>query len=314
MPEVAGARRAEAPISGAVFEIQRFSIHDGPGIRTTVFMKGCPLRCVWCHNPEAVSSDPQLSFLADKCIGCGSCLEACTRGGHRLEEGRHILDRDRCVVCGACAAQCYARALEIVGHRMTVEEVVAVVLRDRPFYETSGGGITLSGGEPTFQIDFSEAVLQACKGHGLDTCIETCGQCESERLVRLQPYVDLFLFDFKETDPERHEAFTGESNARILANLRALYNDGARLRIRCPIIPGYNDRPDHFAGIAGLAHELPHIEGVEVMPYHPLGESKIERLGIKEAERAAPESPDKATVASWLAQLREAGVPIVNEA
>jgi pyruvate formate lyase activating enzyme len=311
-------------LTGRIFEIQRFSIHDGPGIRTTVFMKGCPMRCIWCHNPEGISSKPDLSFLPEKCIGCGACFRLCRNEAHRIEErpspdpqkaGQtlqvHVLDRTRCVVCGACTTECYAKALELAGREVTVDEVIGEVVRDRPFYETSGGGLTLSGGEPLFQIDFAEALLRRAKEEGLHCCMETCGFGEWGRLERLLPLVDLFLYDLKETDPDHHAEFTGVSNDLILRNLRALHERGATIRLRCPIIPGCNDRDEHFAGIASLAGELPNLEGVELMPYHRLGESKVGRFGFDRTGRPTPESPANGAVSGWneslRRRLREAG-------
>ena len=303
---------AAGTLTGRIFEIQRFSIHDGPGIRTTVFLKGCPLRCLWCHNPESRRPESQLSFMPDKCIGCGYCLKTCSRGAHKLVDGKHVLDRKVCVVCGDCTRECYAGALELVGKDVTVQAALDEVLRDRPFYDNSGGGITLSGGEPLLQIEFSAALLQAAKTAGLHNCIETCSQVDYERIERVRPFVDLFLCDFKETDPARHREFTGVSNDRILANLRRLHASGAAMRLRCPIIPGLNDRDDHFAGIAALAKELKNCEGVELMPYHRLGESKLDRLGLRDIPRAVSQPPERDTVNGWIAKLTGLGVRVLN--
>ena len=299
-------------VTGRIFEVQRFSIHDGPGIRTTVFLKGCPLRCIWCHNPEAATRELSLSFMPDKCIGCGYCFRACANSAHRMEEHVHVLDRDACVVCGTCAEECYANALEIAGKDVTVGEVMDEVVRDRPFYETSNGGMTLSGGEPLFQIEFTEALLHAAKAEGLDCCVETCGFGATEDLRRLLPLVDLFLFDVKETDPERHKEFTGVDVAPIIENLRMLHAEGATVLLRCPIIPGYNDNTGHFPAVAKLAASLPRLKGVELMPYHALGESKVERFGLNPSARAKSKAPDDATVARWRSLLREYGVAVVG--
>ncbi len=299
-------------LTGRIFEIQRFSIHDGPGIRTTVFMKGCSLRCRWCHNPEGQSPEPQISFLPDKCIGCGYCLKVCPHEAHRLENERHVLDRERCEVCGLCTKECYAGALEFVGREITVAETLEEVLRDLPFYENSGGGMTLSGGEPLFQFEFTKALLRAAKDAGLHCCLETSGQTEHERLEQIRPHVDLFLYDYKETDPQRHQEYTGVSNDKIRDNLSRLHAAGARIRLRCPIVPGYNDREDHFAGIAALAQELPDLEGVELMPYHRLGESKLERFGMANGKRIVAQTPDQAAIAHWTAALASLGLTVLN--
>jgi glycyl-radical enzyme activating protein len=299
-------------IRGRIFEIQRFSIHDGPGIRTTVFLKGCPLKCAWCHNPEGISPALQLSFLPDKCIGCGYCLRACRHGGHRLVDGKHVLDRAPCEVCGACAAECYAGALELVGRDVTVGDVLDEVLRDQPFYETSGGGLTLSGGEPLAQIQFTEALLAAAKDHGLHCCMETCGLAPWERLQRVLPQVDLFLYDIKDLDPARHQAHTGVPNDQILANVRALHAAGAALRLRVPLIPSYNDQEDNLAGLAQLALALPGIEGVELMPYHRLGAGKHYRLGTENPLEEAPPGDAHVRLNEWIDALAARGVKVLN--
>ena len=303
----------EATITGRIFEIQRFSVHDGPGIRTTVFLKGCPLRCLWCHNPEGTHPGESLAFSSSRCIGCGACFRACPRGAHRIENERHVIDRDRCVVCGSCADECHAGALERVGRDSPIAEILDEVKRDRVFYETSGGGLTISGGEPLFQIDFTEALLRAAKMENLHCCIETCGHAEWTAFERLLGWVDLFLFDVKETDPIRHRQYTGVDNGRILANLRKLHERGAVIRLRCPIVPGYNDRPDHFESIARIALSLPRLDGVELMAYHPLGESKIERFGLDTMQRAEASIPDATEVTRWAELLRSQGVIVLNE-
>jgi pyruvate formate lyase activating enzyme len=300
-------------ITGRIFDIQRFSIHDGPGIRTTVFLKGCPLRCLWCHNPEGVAPEPELSFLPDKCIGCRYCLSACSRQAHRAgEDGRHLLDRTRCVVCGQCAKSCYSGALEVVGRDVTVEETLEEVLKDRTFYETSGGGMTLSGGEPLLQIDFTEALLERACDEGLDTAVETCGHAAWDRFARLLDNVDLFLYDIKETDPARHMEYAGVGNELILENLRRLHDAGAAVLVRLPIVPGLNDRPDHFEKVAELARGLPHLKGVEVMPYHRLGTSKLARFGLSPRMQVDVEAPTRETVEAWIAALRGLGARVVN--
>ncbi|NLF00207.1 MAG: glycyl-radical enzyme activating protein [Anaerolineales bacterium] len=299
---------------GRVFDIQRFSIHDGPGIRTTVFLKGCPLHCVWCHNPEGMHYPYMLSFLPNLCIGCGFCLETCPNGAYRMEDGRHILDRARCQVCGACCQGCFSGALEFIGREVTVEEALAEVLRDAPFYETSGGGMTLSGGEPLMQPGFSEALLRAAKEHSLHCCVETCGFAAFSVLERVLPYVDLFLYDIKELDGQRHVAYTGQSNRLILDNLAALHARGVQIILRLPTIPGYNDRPDHFVGVAELMRQMPGILGVEIMPYHSLGTSKLERLGLSAEEREQSQPPEKETVRGWIEQLQGMGVRVLNAA
>lgn len=267
-------------MTGRIFDIQHFSIHDGPGIRTTVFLKGCPLRCRWCHNPESYSREPQLSYLPEKCIGCGYCIKACPGQAHRVIEGKHIFDRTRCVACGQCTEQCYANALELIGRDVSVDEAMKEVLADKPFYDTSDGGVTLSGGEPLMQPDFSEALLQAAKAQGLHCCCDTCGHADFAHLQKIAEVVDLFLYDLKHIDPARHEEITGVDNRLILENLRKLHDDGQAIRLRIPLIPGFNDEQANLEGIGRLTRSLPRLEGVEVMPYHKLGQSKMARLGM----------------------------------
>ena len=219
-------------MTGCVFNIQKFSIHDGPGIRTTVFLKGCPLRCLWCHNPEGLEPSPEIEFEPSKCIGCGACVSACPAGCQTMDEAGRGFDRSRCDRCGKCADVCLTGSLKRVGRRMTVGEVMAKVLDDRLFYETSGGGMTLSGGEPFFQPDFALALLEAAKKEGLHTALETSGFCSRAVLIKAVPLTDLFLFDYKATGDELHKRLTGVLQAPILENLRALSDAGAKILYR----------------------------------------------------------------------------------
>ena len=300
-------------MTGTIFDIQKFSIHDGPGIRTTVFLKGCPLRCRWCHNPESNLRRPELSFSPDRCIGCGYCLSHCPRELHRIVAGEHLIARARCTACGTCAAECYADALELIGREASVDEVIQDVLRDTPFYETSGGGMTLSGGEPLCQIDFTEALLRRAKTEALHCCVETSGFAEYRDLERIAPYVDLFLYDVKETDDARHRAVTGVSNRSIVANLGRLHADGAAILLRLPIIPGVNDTIEHYRGIAALTADLPGLVGIEIMPYHRLGEGKLARLGLAADARLTAHTPSAEEIGCWIDALAALGVSVVNE-
>lgn len=284
---------------GAVFNIQKFSLNDGPGIRTTVFLKGCMLRCLWCHNPESHSPRPQLMLYAEKCIGCGECVRRCPNELHSFsEDGLHRIDRVSCTACGICAEGC-AGALEIVGREASVEEILAEVEKDRRFYENSGGGLTVSGGEPLMQPAFTLALLREAKARGLHTCLETCGFAPWEKIEALIPYVDLFLWDVKETDDALHREFTGVSCEPILQNLRRLSDAGGKIVLRCPLIPGYNDRPQHLTAIGALAEELDGVLRVDIEPYHPLGKSKSESLG-KTYAPGDLSFPEKETVQGWI--------------
>ena len=268
------------PITGHIFNIQHFCVDDGPGIRTTVFLKGCPLRCVWCHNPESHESAAEILYRADRCRACGRCAALCEHGAHLLTaSGEHRYDRTHCIRCGRCVAGCHVNALELAGERWTVEEILAEILSDRVFYATSHGGVTLSGGEPTAQAAFSEALLSACKREGIHTCMETCGWCPPEVMHRLIPLTDLFLLDFKISDDIQHRRYTGVSNVPILQNLALLQQHHASVILRCPLIPDINTLPSHYDGIAALVNQYTCIEQIDLEPYHPMGVGKSDALG-----------------------------------
>ena len=276
-------------MTGTVFDIKKFAINDGPGIRTTVFLKGCPLRCRWCHNPESQRSEPELSFLPEKCVGCGFCASVCPNGC--FENG--AFDRTNCRACGKCTEKCYSGAREIIGRSAEADDIVAEVLKDRIFYEKSGGGMTVSGGEPLFQPKFTAELLSAAKHEKIHTCLDTCGFAPWEVIGALLPNVDLFLYDIKETDPARHEKYTGVPLSPIVDNLARIDDAGGMVILRCPIIPGLNDRDDHADGIARIANRLAHLQQINLMPYHPLGQSKLARIGRKgglDGKFASPEA------------------------
>lgn len=262
---------------GLVLDIQRFSVHDGPGIRTTVFLQGCSLRCPWCHNPEGIPAGPVLRCAAARCSLCGACVAACPQGVHGVASGRHILRRALCRQCGACVAVCPTGALRLSSSAMSAEEVAAVVAEDLPFYRRSGGGMTLSGGEPLRQPAFALALLRLAREQGIHTALDTAGQLPWEDLEAALPYVDLFLYDYKAA--EEDEALIGASGGLILRNLSALHDAGARILLRCPIVPGIHDNPAHLKGIARVLERSPGILGVELMAYHRLGAGKYRETG-----------------------------------
>jgi pyruvate formate lyase activating enzyme len=305
-------------MTGRIFDMQRFSIHDGPGIRTTVFLKGCPLHCAWCHNPEGINPKPSLSFIASECIGCGECRKVCKAGaivtGAPSALGpRAVLDRPNCTLCGACAPVCDAKALEFVGRNVGPEEILEVVVRDRSYYEASGGGMTISGGEPMFQPEFVLALARAAKTAGIHCALETSGYADWESFAPLIPYIDLFLYDYKETDPKLHETFIGQPNDKILSNMRRLHREGANILMRCPMIPEYNARKEHLDGIAAMVRELPRLKGVELLPYHRLGRAKLNRFGLYTRVPDGVKPPDKNMVDGWVAYLKDRGIRTVNQ-
>ncbi len=283
-----------------VFNVQRFCVKDGPGIRTTVFFKGCMLNCEWCHNPESKSPKPVLVFHKNKCILCGDCARICAN--HKLTD-KHLINRDNCVACGKCLEKCFG-ALEICGKEMTVDEILSEALLDLDFYKNSGGGITLSGGEPLYNSQFTKELLRQAKLKGLHTCIETCGYSKWEDLEKILPFVDIFLWDIKETDELLHKKYTGVSNRLILENLYKLNDKGAQIILRCPIIPTYNDREEHFAELAKIANKLDGVVQIEIMPYHPLGKSKSEDIG-EEYPISELNFPTKHQVDEWVKTISD---------
>jgi len=268
----------EALIKGSVFDIRRYSIHDGPGIRTTVFFKGCPLSCWWCHNPEGQARTTELFYRKNRCIRCGVCMETCPQGAISLEGGYPVTDKRKCVICGSCVASCYADARETVGQEMEVDDVVAVIDRDVPFYEESAGGATFSGGEPLMQPEFLLGLLRACKEKGIHTAVDTCGLASWETFEDIRKYVDLFMYDLKLVDGEEHRKFTGVSNDLILSNLETLSLRGHKIVLRVPVIPGINDDDEAMREIGRLAASLPHLDAVCLLPYHRIGLDKYARL------------------------------------
>lgn len=277
---------------GVVFDIQRFSMHDGPGIRTTVFLKGCTLRCFWCHNPESIKPEQELMVFEERCIGCNACIEVCPVKAHALVAGQKVFEREKCIQCGKCAKACYAGALEQTGKCMGVKEIIDEVEKDKAFYQRSGGGVTFSGGEPLFQKEFLSTLLQESKARGLHTAVETAGNVPWEAFEAILPYTDLFLYDLKVMDAEKHKEVTGASNVKCLANLKKLIALKSNIWIRVPVITGVNDQEECMEAIRGFVadDEIP----IELLPFHRMGTGKYKALGlVYQAETLAVPSTQK---------------------
>lgn len=287
-----------------VFDIQRSSIHDGPGIRTTVFLKGCPLECLWCHNPEALSSKKQLFHFFDNCIYCGKCELACEHKVHKIENGEHDIAYDLCVQCEKCIRECNSNGLKITGKEMSVDEIMVEVLADKDFYMNSGGGITLSGGEPLLHLSFAINLLKTCKDQGVNTCVETSGFLSSDKFKKILPLIDILLFDYKITSTKQHKEYTGVANKIILNNLDIAYNAGKDIVLRCPIIPGVNDTEEHFKGIRSIDIKYPKLKGIEILPYHSIGNSKRTSLGAEETLTEI-QTTSQELVDKWMDQLKK---------
>lgn len=264
--------------TGKTFNIQRFSTSDGPGIRTVIFLKGCPLHCTWCHNPESHSAMKEISYQKRMCIACGECVEACPQSAHCISDGMHHFSREKCTGCGKCTEVCYSHALELCGETKTTADILDIVLQDRPFYEESGGGITISGGEPLMQFGFTLSLLKHAKENGLHTAIETCGYSHRD-ITELNQYTDLWLYDIKLFPDAEHIKQTGKSNKIIFNNLYLLDKIGATIILRCPIIPDINLTEQHFNSLAMLSNHLNNLVAIHLEPYHPLGISKAQQIG-----------------------------------
>lgn len=302
---------------GVVFDVQRFSIHDGPGIRTTVFLKGCSLACFWCHNPESRRPRPEIMYRADRCIACGECVAACPNRAHDLIEGRHIFDRSRCATAGECVKVCCSAALEMAGRWMTAEEVVEEVMRDRLFYRRSGGGVTLSGGEPALRSAFSREILSRCRKEGIHTAIETCGNCHWNELEQILDVTDLVMMDLKLIDPEKHRRATGSRNERIIENARRLAQTSLTIIFRTPVVPTVNDDPAAFGQIVDFVSELIQLRAeskngfatapitLELLRFHKLASDKYRSLDMDyEAAHLDPPSGERMTALATQATER----------
>ncbi|MCX8032218.1 MAG: glycyl-radical enzyme activating protein [Thermoleophilia bacterium] len=266
-------------VCALITNIQNYSIHDGPGIRTVVFFKGCSLRCLWCSNPECISSRPEVGLFVNLCTGCGTCVEVCPTGATTLAADGHVaIDRNRCTACGACVTGCRAEARVLWGKEADLEEVVARVARDKMFYDSSGGGVTVSGGEPLLESEFVSRLLERCHDLDIHTCVETSGHVSWNAVMQVLPQTDLFLYDLKMMDAKRHLELTGSTNKQILENARRLVREGASVFFRMPLVPGINDDEENIGRTAAFLHEVGVLE-LELMPYHKFGLGKYLALG-----------------------------------
>lgn len=294
-------------VTGTVFNIQKFCTDDGPGIRTCVFLKGCHLHCAWCHNPEGIPRNPILQYSDLDCIRCRRCEAVCPNGVHSFRDGIHLIDRSRCTRCGACVSQCGCNALSFCGKTMTAGEVFQIAMADRFFYEQEGG-ITVTGGEPLLQPEFVLALGTLAKEQGIHFCVETSGALPFSVLETVLPVVDLFLLDIKETDEARHLHYTGISNRLTMENLRKLDGLGKRVLLRCPIIPSVNDRQAHFEELARIYASLNNAAGIQLMPYHPMGQGKTLRYGVTSQIFPVPDSQE---IDRWNQALKDAIASII---
>ena len=268
-------------LSAVITNIQGFSIHDGPGIRTVVFFKGCPLNCAWCANPECLSGKPQMGFIESLCAECGKCLEVCAQNAIRRTKGAHRIDYSLCAACGSCRDQCFYGALVRYGESMTLAEVWDAVRRDKIFYDESGGGVTVSGGEPLLHPEFVRELFKLCRGEQINTCVETCGYVDAKALLEVLPVTDYFLFDLKLMDPDAHRKHTGKSNRKILKNAALLIERGANVLFRMPLIPGISDSIENIDATARFLTRLgTNAAKLEIMPFHRMGKNKYTALNM----------------------------------
>lgn len=285
--------------TGSIINIQKYCVHDGPGIRTTVFFKGCPLNCWWCHNPESQNPKDEIMFFKERCTGCGVCARRCPQNAIEIKDNISVVDSSKCTLCGKCTDFCPKNAREYVGKKVTVDELMSEILKDQVFYDESNGGVTFSGGEPLLHADFLEEVLKRCRIKGIHTAIETSGFVVWEKLEKIAENVDLFLYDLKQINNEKHKKFMGVENVAILENLKRLSDIGANIIIRMPLITGVNDDDEHIDGIIKFLSDISVIQ-VNLLPYHKMGMDKYGRLH-REYKLTGMEKPSD----EWMKKTKE---------
>ncbi len=291
-----------------IVDVRKFAVHDGPGIRTTFFLKGCPLHCIWCHNPESISPRSEIGLVEKRCSGCGRCAAFCPN--HRFTAAGHEIDRANCSGCGRCAGECVSGALTWYGRPMEAEEAEALALEDLCFYETSGGGCTLSGGEPLLQPEFCAELFRRLGKRGVHRALDSCGSVPPGAFETIAPYTDLFLYDLKQMDPELHRKYTGASNERILSNLRLLARLGKPVEIRMPVVPGCNDSRENFEAAGEFLSGLGNITAVRLLAYHSYARSKYRAVGRPDT-MPRTESPSPARLLELAEILRRRGLAVV---
>lgn len=295
--------------TGLVFNIQKYSLHDGPGIRSTVFLKGCSLCCAWCHNPESISARQEIVVVDNRCVVCGECREACPIGEMIAGDGALPPRNEECILCAACVEACPTGARQMIGQKMSVAEVLKEVLKDRVFYDDSGGGVTISGGEPLVQAEFLRELLTALRAEGIYTALDTCGFGRTAHLLAAAQFSSLILYDLKALDDGRHRRLTGVSNRLILENLRTLDGVHENIWIRIPIVPGYTDDAEELKGIARLVAGLKHVTQVNLLPYHHTASPKYERLGRTHALDGV-QIPSEEALRDAAQVFRAVGLPV----
>jgi len=295
---------------GMIFDIKRYAIHDGPGIRTTIFLKGCPLNCLWCHNPEGKAAEKEFMWWEKRCIGCRDCQKACAKNAVSFSDDSLILDMGKCDFCGACLAVCHSQALELIGRELTVSQLMREIEKDVAFYDESGGGATFSGGEPLMQPVFLHSLLKACEEREIHTAVDTCGYVDPKILLDMGDLADLFLYDLKAIDDRKHIEFTGVSNKLILENVKRLSDIGRRVIVRFPLIPNVNDDETDILELGTFVSSLRNVKELHILPYHKAGVEKAKRLKKQQEPLFVSHPPSAERLSEIVEMLRDFGLEI----